>query len=104
MELQPNDLYPTWNSDVVLNDIENLILASLSIRRISAGEIVDVPELHYDFLNSGFTAREFSKGFVRLLMCRFLQPCGEFTYILTIEGYRACESALRLCHCHAGNL
>lgn len=97
-DLMTDNQIRAFNSEVLLDNIEYLMLATLCLRRLSAGEIVNVPELHKDFLASGFSPKEFSKGFVRLLMHHFLQPCGEFTFILTPDGYRAGEEALQGCH------
>ena len=80
--------------DADLEHIESVILVALRMRNNSIGHVVDMTQLQADCFSIGFDSREFSTGFVRLLMRRFLQPSGEFAYCLSENGYRAGEKVL----------
>ena len=82
------------NEDIELENIESVILVALRMRNSPVGQIVDMTQLQADCFSIGFDSREFSNGFVRLLMRRFLQPYGDFSFSLSENGYKAGEKVL----------
>ena len=80
--------------DAELEHIESVILVALRMRNNSIGHVVDMTQLQSDCYSIGFDSREFSTGFVRLLMRRFLQPYGDFAFSLSENGYKAGEKVL----------
>ena len=64
-----------------LNSVENSILTLLKTRN-QQNRTIDVSWLQSECKHIGFTPKEFSHGFVRLLMRGHLEPCGEFAYAL----------------------
>jgi len=78
-----------------LEHVESVILVALRMRQQPIGHVVDIAQLQEDCQSIGYTSREFSAGFVRLLMRRFLQPYGDFSFTLSEHGYQAGEKALQ---------
>lgn len=77
-----------------LEHIESVILVALRMRNNSIGNVVDMTQLQSDCFSIGFDSREFSTGFVRLLMRRYLQPYGDFAFSLSETGYKVGEKVL----------
>jgi len=83
------------NAEEGLHDhIESVILVALRMRNHAVGHVVDIAQLQEDCQSIGYSSREFSAGFVRLLMKRYLQPYGEFSFSLSEHGFKAGEKAL----------
>lgn len=68
-----------------LNPIESTIMSLLRSHHQEEDRIIDVPRLQDECQRNGLTPQEFSQGFVRLLIRRLLEPCGDFTYALAAE-------------------
>jgi len=68
-----------------LNPIESTIMSLLRTHHREEDRIIDVPRLQDECQRNGLTPQEFSQGFVRLLIRRLLEPCGDFTYALAAE-------------------
>jgi len=83
-----------FSDDVDLEHIESVILVALRMRNHSIGHVVDMTQLQADCYSIGFNSREFSSGFVRLLLRRFLQPYGDFAFSLSEKGFKAGEKVL----------
>lgn len=65
-----------------LNPVENTIMSLLRANYQEKDRVIDVPSLQDECLSKGLSPQEFSQGFVRLLIRRLLEPCGDFTYVL----------------------
>jgi hypothetical protein len=80
--------------EAALERIESVILVALRMRNHSIGHVVDIAQLQEDCHSIGYSSREFSSGFVRLLMRRYLQPYGDFSFSLSEHGFKAGEKVL----------
>ncbi len=94
MQEYTHDDFNEMEEDAELEHIESVILVALRMRNNSIGHVVDMTQLQADCYSIGFDSREFSAGFVRLLMRRFLQPYGDFAFSLSEIGHKAGEKVL----------
>ena len=67
-----------------LNSVENSILTLLKTKN-QRDRAIDVTWLQAECHSIGFSPKEFSHGFVRLLVRGHLEPCGEFAYALAAD-------------------
>jgi hypothetical protein len=75
----------TLGADEHLNVIESTILTLVPTNYLMS-QTIDISRLQEECRRNGYSSQEFSHGFVRLLIRRLLEPCGEFTYALSAEG------------------
>lgn len=93
--LQGNHLFDMRNLDPYiesneLNSVENSILALLQAN-YRHDRVIDVAWLQSECCHIGFSPKEFSHGFVKLLMRGHLEPRGEFAYALAAAKRREGE-------------
>ena len=81
--LHMRNLAPDMENE--LNPVEKSILTVLRSNN-RQDRTIDVSWLQTECKHIGFSPKEFSHGFVRLLMRGHLEPCGEFTYALAAEN------------------
>jgi hypothetical protein len=82
------------NDDNEFEHIESVILVALRMRNHGPGHVVDLIQLQADCQGIGFDSREFSSGFVSLLMKDYLQAHGDFAFRLSEKGHKAGEKVL----------
>jgi len=72
------------NSDIQPNELNSVEKSILSVLQThyQHGRTIDVSWLQSECKRIGFSPKEFSHGFVRLLIRGHLEPRGEFAYVL----------------------
>ena len=84
-----------------LNSVEKSILAVLQHKQKE--RTIDVSWLQSECTRIGFSSKEFSHGFVKLLIHGHLESRGEFTYVLADTNKRAGELSLGSVQTMAGS-
>lgn len=69
-----------------LSAVEMFILSFLQNNPTLAEPYIDIMSLQMACSQQGYSPREYSYGFVRLLTIGLLAPHGEFRYVLAPEG------------------
>jgi DNA-binding response OmpR family regulator len=87
------DPFPAHESRVAVRQasVEHAILMLLQNADRQGNRVIDLPRLQSDCLRRGFSSKEFSYGFVRLLSQQLLIACGDFVYCLSTEGQRRAQ-------------
>lgn len=89
---QMHNLDPDIQSNE-LNSVEKSILTVLQTNH-QQDRTIDVSWLQAECKRIGFSPKEFSHGFVRLLIRGHLEPRGEFAYVLTtVKNSEVCHGS-----------